>query len=276
MRDVFGNPALLADAPRIRKRIVAWGGPPVLLEHSGHVASEEALLAALGPPCSESARGSSWIIESVARRPSDLQTFGSRFARARSVELVDAAEPEACWVESLESGWLFLITTAPGAAWLLAVGGSHDELLGESRLVAPQIARCGPAGPEFPASPRILTPLCGPGWLACGSAAMGFDPICGDGTANAVREAILASAVIRGSDQRGDPAMLDHYEARLTAGFRRHLELCLRYYETGGAGAWWQAEAAALRRGLAVLPPEPQFRYRLRGFDLEPCATLSP
>jgi flavin-dependent dehydrogenase len=69
------------------------------------------------------------------------------------------------------------------------------------------------AEPEFSASPRIPAPLCGPGWLACGSAAMGFDPICGDGTAHAVREAILALAVIRG----GDHGMPAHYEARLTA-----------------------------------------------------------
>ena len=31
----------------------------------------------------------------------------------------------------------------------------------------------------------------GSGWLACGTAAMGFDPICGDGTGYAVREGIL-------------------------------------------------------------------------------------
>ncbi len=293
LRDVFGNPVLLQAAPRIRKRIVAWGEPPVVLEHSGHVVSEDVLLAALGNASSDRAGDISWTIDSVsvalpatkshesagtggpaATPPAlpELLTFGNRFARAQSVELIGSAEAEACWVESLESGWLFLITTAPGAAWLLAVGGTPDSLLGESRLVASQIARCGVAGPEFSASPRILAPLCGPGWLACGSAAMGFDPICGDGTAHAVREAILAIAVIRG----GDHGMPAHYEARLTAGFRRHLELCLRYYETGGAGDWWRAEANALRHGLALLPPEPPFRYRLRGFDLEPCATLSP
>ncbi len=33
---------------------------------------------------------------------------------------------------------------------------------------------------------------------------MAFDPICGDGTAHAIREAILAAAVIRAL-ARGDP-----------------------------------------------------------------------
>ena len=38
--------------------------------------------------------------------------------------------------------------------------------------------------------------MCGPGWLSCGTAALSFDPICGDGTGHAVREGILAAAVI--------------------------------------------------------------------------------
>jgi hypothetical protein len=107
LRDVFGNPVLLEDAPRIRKRIVAWDAPPVFLEHSGHVVSEEALLAALGNASSARAGDISWTIESAsvalpatkshesagtggpaATAPllQELLTFGSRCARAQSVE----------------------------------------------------------------------------------------------------------------------------------------------------------------------------------------------
>ena len=77
----------------------------------------------------------------------------------------------SCWIESLTSGWLFLV---PG--WLLAVGGKPDALLAESRLVAGQIKACGPASAEFPAYPRITDPLCGPGWL-CGEGAMRARPL---------------------------------------------------------------------------------------------------
>jgi hypothetical protein len=51
---------------------------------------------------------------------------------------------------------------------------------------------------------------------------MAFDPIYGDGTAHAVREAILAAAVVRAISAGGDAAEpLRHYEARLMLGFQR-------------------------------------------------------
>jgi hypothetical protein len=56
-------------------------------------------------------------------------------------------------------------------------------------------------------------------------------------------------------------------------GFRKHLEMCLRFYRSGGQSEWWQGEADALRRGLdwcdEKLGPNPAFEYRLAGFDLE-------
>jgi hypothetical protein len=102
---------------------------------------------------------------------------------------------------------------------------------------------------------------------------MAFDPICGDGTAHAIREAILGAAVIRSVDNGGDTAsLLAHYESRMTAAFRKHLEMCTDFYQSGGNGAWWQGETAALRRGIAwcdaKLGPNPAFEYRLQGFEL--------
>ena len=46
------------------------------------------------------------------------------------------SDPDACWIESLENGWLFLV---PG--WLLAVGATAEALLGSSRVIAAEIAR---------------------------------------------------------------------------------------------------------------------------------------
>jgi flavin-dependent dehydrogenase len=103
---------------------------------------------------------------------------------------------------------------------------------------------------------------------------MAFDPICGDGTAHAIREAILAAAVIRAL-AKGGPAndLLLHYEARLTAGFRRHLMLCGQFYSTGGTAGLWTGELDAIARGIqwceTKLSPHPTFRYQLRGFELE-------
>jgi hypothetical protein len=102
---------------------------------------------------------------------------------------------------------------------------------------------------------------------------MAFDPLCGDGTAHAVREAILAAAVIRAA-ARGDDTvqLLAHYEARLTAGFKRHLAHCLQYYASGSGGPWWESEAASAAQGMEWcahrLSLHPTFRYQLNGFDL--------
>jgi hypothetical protein len=129
-----------------------------------------------------------------------------------------------------------------------------------------------PSG-AFSASPRIVSPLTGPGWLACGTAGMAFDPICGDGTAHAVREAILASAVVKAISTGGDAQeLLRHYEARLIAGFQRHLATCLDFYRSGHGGIWWEQEVASSHQGLewcaGKLRGYGRFRYQLNGFEL--------
>ena len=274
MRDVFARSDLFRDAVRIRRRIVAWGGEPVALDHSAVVVSERQLIEEISEEAPEWAPD--WTVYASRPLPDGVaeNCFGSRYATAIPVELNSDAEPAACWMESLAGGWLFLITDAPGAGWMLAVGGPVEELIEQSRVVAKQVAQFGPAMGSFAASPRIVSPLCGPGWLACGTAAMAFDPICGDGTAHAIREAILGAAVVKAVAGGGDvPSLFAHYEGRLTAGFRRHLEMCLGFYLSGGTGAWWQGEAEALRRGIvwceAKMGPNPAFEYRLAGFELE-------
>lgn len=275
IREIFGQPGLFSNAPRVRKRIVAWGPDPksVAVEHSAIVVSEEALLDAIRPdlvPAGD--QEAPWTI--LATRPlpapSVEQCFGSRTASAQKVTLKEGSDPAACWIESLHQGWLFLV---PG--WLLCVGAPAEALLAGSHVIAPQIASVSESLGEFPAYARIAAPLCGPGWLACGTAAMAFDPICGDGTAHAIREAILASAVIRGLAKGGNlDELLGHYEARLTAGFRRHLVLCRQFYLSGGRGPLWKSELDAIDRGIqwsdARLGAHANFRYQLRGFELEP------
>jgi hypothetical protein len=161
------------------------------------------------------------------------------------------------------------------SACLIAVGGPAPSLLAQSRLIAAQVETPITSAGEFPAYPRILSELCGSGWLACGTAAMGFDPLCGEGVANAVREAILASAVVRAALQGGDvDSLLTHYNSRLIKGFLRHLQICEHFYSTGGAGQFWSSEVQCLQDGIAWLrqrlntQASPQ--YRLAGFELQP------
>ncbi len=283
MREVFGRDRLFRDLPQIGKRIVAWGrnANPVELDHSAVVMSEEVLLESLGPapPPAAPGAGIGWTIFGSRPLPVDVaeHTFGSRMASAMRVELKTTVEPAACWIESVDDGWLFLIANSPGAGWLLSVGLRPHELLDQSRLIRKEIAATQSEMAQFAASPRIVAPLGQPGWIACGTAAMAFDPLCGDGTAHAVREAILACAVIGAAARGDDPArLLAHYEARLIAGFRRHLTHCLQYYASGQGGPWWHAEAQSLAEGLdwcgRRLSGHAGFRYRLNGFELEALA----
>jgi len=270
----------------------------VELPHSAVVISEQELTDRLEPAESGTETPgdtAAWTIvasrlpagaSGVARvaKQVDLD-FGSRIARASAVQVKGNCAPEACWIESLDNGWLFLLPGLP-SAWLLSVGGPVDVLLANSRIVGAQIESLNADAPvgQFPAHPRVSDPLCGSTWLACGNAAMAFDPICGDGAGNAVREAILASAVIKAAAAtlRGDASnqpggdvkgLFAHYRARLLVGFLKHLELCRQFY-AACSGEWWAAELNGLDVGIAwcraQLGTEPKFHYRLRGFELEP------
>jgi 2-polyprenyl-6-methoxyphenol hydroxylase-like FAD-dependent oxidoreductase len=280
IRDVFCDGQLLEGAHKIRKRVVAWGAgaAPVELQHSAIVVSEEKFIDSVrrfGAEQSPNCRAS-WMILSTRPLPaeSEVHSFGTRKARAIKVSLRSSSDSSACWIESLDEGWLFLVPNAPDSAWLLAVGAAPETLLTQSRLIREQVLIFGDSSGEFPAYPRIASPLGGDGWLACGTAAMAFDPICGDGTAHAVREAILAVAVIQASMHGEDSTrLLAHYQIRLTAGFERHLQLCREFYQRGHTSPWWKAETASLEEGLRWCAGKKSaantFQYRLNGFELQ-------
>jgi hypothetical protein len=203
--DIFEDPDLFRGLPRIRKRVVGWGtkSEPQTLPHSAVVVSEQVLVDRLWSkvqlPSEQNQSSPNWEIQSsenpvLATR---VLKFGSQIASNSSVQLRTDAERETCWIESLDQGWLFLFTSEEQRAHLISAGDCIEGLLSRSRLVATKIDTFSVSSRELPAYPRILSTLCGSGWLACGSAAMAFDPLCGEGAGNAVREAILASAVIQ-------------------------------------------------------------------------------
>jgi flavin-dependent dehydrogenase len=283
IRDVFDQPELFRALPRIERRVVTWGpdSEEVTLPHSAVVVSEQQLCDLLHPAgeAANQTGAPSWNI--VASRPlpsaSSEHAFGTRKATALRVTLRNDSHPAACRIESTADGWLFLIPTSGGDAWLLSVGATPLALLERSRLRA-HIQTARTSGAEFPAYPRIVWPLAEPGQICCGAAALAFDPLCGDGTGHAIREGILAAAVVQVADGGADlVGVLEHYSARLLAGFRRHLDVCQSFYMSGGDGPWWQAELASIRRGIAwcdsTRAPGTGFRYRLDGFELRPIIT---
>jgi hypothetical protein len=262
---------------------VAWGpsGEPLVLPHSAIVVSEQELLDRIqqGFVPSEEMKFDQpdWTVfaSSPLPPPCVKYHFGSRPAAASPVVLQPACDAEACWIESLESGWLFLLPSGADSGWLLSIGDSAESLLLTSQLIKDQIGELCPSRGTFPSHPRVALPLSGLGWAACGSAAVGFDPLCGDGAGNAIREAILVSAAIRAAIGGSDPGnVVAHYQARLLSGFRRHIALCFEFYKSGRSGPWWDCQVEELERGLAwcsqQLAHHDASRYRLNGFTLEP------
>ena len=277
--DVFGGAELFDGLTPVRRRIVAWGpdAKPAALPHSAVVVSEQELLRRIRVREMPESTGApiEWSI--VTARPETQRTeehhFGSRMARVAAVELKSSAASDACWIESLENGWLFLLP-AGESAWLLYVGDSVETLLARSRLIAAQILEAHPREGCFASHPRIAESLAGPGWFACGSAALGFDPLCGEGAGHAIREAILACAGVRAIlAGAAVNAVQAHYRNRLVAGFHRHLKICEDFYRSGGPGPWWQEQVAATRRGIdwceSLNFAAARSEYRLNGFSLE-------
>jgi hypothetical protein len=276
LKDIFETQDLFTGSHMIRRRVVVWGSrsEPAVLPHSAIVMPEQILIDRLAQASAYRSAQShgDWIL-TTRRSPATEFAWGERTATAYPVLLENRAGNDACWIESTGEGWLFLLPSGGLNAWLLSIG--NPAVLDSSRLIANQLASIGEPSATFPAHPRITNPLHGPRWLACGAAAMAFDPICGDGAGNAARESILATAVIRASRERpDDQGPAEHYSARLLAGFQRHLENCLRFYQTGPQGHWWTDQAKALETGLAWCrahsSAQQPFRYRLNGFTLEP------
>ncbi|MFT3965220.1 MAG: hypothetical protein QM690_05010, partial [Sphingobium sp.] len=112
LRGIFGRPDLLADRPRIERRIISWGGSePVPVPHGAVVVSEGALSAALfSPPVPPETEPppADFTIHTAAPFPAaGMRRFGQRGAMAAEMRLTRAEDRSACWVEAVETGWLF-------------------------------------------------------------------------------------------------------------------------------------------------------------------------
>jgi len=272
--------------------MVAWGSRnPVALPHDAIVISENALLQLLNshlpiPPThaapTHAPPAPGWTILTARQAPAlasaSHRPFGARTAQVHGVDLTTHAERETCWIESTPHGWLFLLSTGSTSGSLLSVGDSAASILAHSSLIAVKVQHLHALAGEFPAYPRILERLCGTGWLACGSAAMTFDPLCGEGAGNAAREAILSCAAVR-AIQAGESAqaVLSEYDARLKLGFLRHLENCREFYVGDFQTDFWRGARQGIEQGLAwtrgQLAAGQSPKFRLVDFALQRIAT---
>ncbi|MHB1021217.1 MAG: NAD(P)/FAD-dependent oxidoreductase [Acidobacteriaceae bacterium] len=277
LQSIFPEDDLFAGYHPIRKRVVLWGenATPVSVPHYAVVAPESDLLdrlwsrtlPLLSPPMlteeNEQQPQFSMITSSASGThvPGDEISFGQGVADVTRATLKKDADPHACMIEAVADGWIFLLPLGEGVASLISVANSKSvsvmQLLGQSTLIKAQLEDASPPATgtaQFSCAPRIRSSLCNENWLACGSAALAFDPVCGEGVGHAVREAFLATAVIQ-SMAEGEPLpdLLAHYRSRLQHGFLRHLDLSRSFYASGGKGDFWTSELEQRLQGIAWL-----------------------
>ena len=135
LMDVFETQDLSPTGPQLQTPTVLWVRTPWLmtLPHSAVVVSEQVLLTRVQQQLerigSAEAAPDWTVFASTALQPSSVEChFGSRMAAASAVQLRLDSDIEACWIESVENGWLFLLPGAGRSGWLLSVGDGVDAL----------------------------------------------------------------------------------------------------------------------------------------------------
>lgn len=219
---------------------------------------------------------SDWLIETQLRAGSGdtLVRYGERKTTFQTVTLRSYTDVHCCFTESVPTGWLFLLPTSSTEAALLCTGYHPEEVLAQSRLVARQMERTPAFSTPVDIAPAMAHELTGPGLIRAGSAALRFDPLCGEGVGHTAREAYLAAAVLRAAN-RGEAVqrLLAHYGTRLQQAFLRHLLVCRSFYDIHQEAAFWRSELKHLETGIAAMQagaPYAPAMFRFEDLDLKP------
>ena len=261
LREIFDEELSFGASHALQARVVDWssGNAPVKVEEPGLVCSEAELLTAMrgvlerrfpsGVERGKTAASSLTIIAG-GRAPAKSYRFGRRRAWWQ-------VRP---WPEE-EAGVSRMAADAGG--W------TYHAPLDSHQAMEQRVAIAGPGG--RPCAPRIAWPPTGPGWFACGAAALALDPVCGDGVGYAARSAIWLCALLTAHGGEGLAQAQTEYRTRLALAFRSHLSACLRLYSSARFAAAWEAELRVTERGLAamdkLLRELPRLRSRLLGFE---------
>ena len=193
-------------------------------------------------------------------------------------------------MEVTPGGWLFLAPTGGGSGCIQAVvpgpmhdvRGELDRLMAVGSRVPHLVAGLSSEPVVFEAAPSLARPVAVGGTVRVGDAAVSFDPVCGDGTGNAVRSAILAAAVIDAVTD-GLPRVdgLGYYSGVWNRRSSRHARLCEGFYRSEFHASVWADEMSRSSRACESLRTDGQTthdppRFRLDGLRLCRTASHSP
>lgn len=224
-----------------------------------------------------------WVVDARGKQASSegRVLLGERRAITVDVELDGDTPHGRCWMETTPEGWLFLMPSGHGLGSLQVVvpnlsGNVFDvvkTLLASASLVSRFVTRQFNEPFILEAAPSISLSIGAKRFIRVGDAAVAFDPICGDGTGNAVRSAILATAVLEAvasglTFEQG----LGYYRWRLMQAFVHHIEYCESFYREAFSSAAWISElrkASEVRAGISSeLSHAGKPRFRLKGLSL--------
>jgi hypothetical protein len=307
LQDLFGcKAALLTYGWMIRGRLISWGRDSPESEHVEepgltiaasmlHRILRDALASGdgkdavcIGEAHNDGLNGDiGWTVEArgkSAGSTDDVATIGERAAICGHFRLSGAADPSLCALEAVEHGWLFLLPLGGTRAAVQAIVPQMPEnadraiyaLLAQSRLIARFVAESDGETHVFACAPRFRSEPARSTWLAAGDAALSFDPLCGDGTGQALRCGLLAAAVIAAIKQ-GEPeeGCLTHYRYRLRRAMLAHLKATIAYYEIAVCRDVWRRDIEMAGQaldyiacGVPAVGSAKRASYRLQRFSL--------
>ncbi|MFD5408929.1 hypothetical protein [Streptomyces nojiriensis] len=271
LRSVWGD-GLLDDAWELTHRRVRWGAAArfARFAQAGRVVDGAVLAARMrerleARPMPDAGGPVRWTVtaQAVDGTPAAHQTRGRRRLLTGTAPLRAGRDERTAVLDTTGLGWIHLTPLGAGDCLVQAMvpGPAEDpaglltRLLAESAPGGDVLRRPPRTVAAIPAAPRLhpapaLPPADEPssGRLTVGAGAIRYDPLSGTGTAQALRTAVLAAAVID-AEAGGTPAaaLCGHYTARLRAAFAEHLSACAGLYGSAFAPAAWQDELDSAR-----------------------------
>ena len=187
-----------------------------------------------------------WVVDAtgrasaVARRLGAVRRFGPRLCALQAART--GASPTRLYLESVPDGWWYVGASSSGRVAAVAVVRGADAArlatadefvgrLGSTRHLARWAGDTGEwsAPSASPAGGAALDRVHGDGWVACGDAALAFDPLSSQGLVGALAGGLAAADAIAGADvgaalseianRHADVASI--YETRRAAAYAR-------------------------------------------------------
>jgi flavin-dependent dehydrogenase len=163
-----------------------------------------------------------------------LITFAPAKEQVEERPLVEAGE-DGWWYSTLLPSGAFIVIYITDASFLRAERIVPLWLFRRELMKAPQTRNRLMQKNNCSEDARVVSSSCsrsrkvaGDGWVAIGDAAMGFDPLCGQGILNALESGLTAAvAIVDGLNRKN----LQKCEADSKQAFTEHMELRRWYYQ---------------------------------------------